>query len=273
MGPLVSDPSSSKRENQYERKFPELILEAGGWVLHGWAEIVRNSNTDINKRKTRTDKIQRLQRAIAKGIDVGNQRNIPWEIVDDELRFLSKTLPILAQKMGSGSRFEAAVQDLASATQPYGVLRMNRKEYALERTIWLGEEAELMDYVDRNCKKQSGDIVRDLSKTLAAQLFGYTRLGMQKMLTNNEQTARRMPPATPVQGYLVAMFLIGARTPTVDTGKLLTILNALKSTGYHYLALFHLARRASMFPPVPEAQFPWRKINLVCRALDTRAKK
>ncbi|GAH69170.1 unnamed protein product [marine sediment metagenome] len=115
-------------------------------------------------------------------------------------------------------------------------------------------------------------------RILVGQLFDLTEEGVRKKLIRARRAKRTWEHTSAAQRYLVAMFMIGARTqaPAVGSEKLLRILAALRDSGYRALALYHLVKRARPAEVVPfDTPFPWPDILKVIRQVgsDRRAER
>jgi len=251
-----------------ENKFIRLEFETAAWTLHFWGKAFDEDMAPFKRRQELTAKLGAVQNAVAAGIKRGSQAQIPQEILGDEHGHIRTQAQGLHEKLCDClSNDKKAMKLLRSGRCHYKPDRSELKGLSLERPLWIAPDdpgarekalRALIGTWERNRGRRTVPGSTRFHQMLTASLFAISSETLRKRLCQGEQENRHWDPPSDVQRYLVAMFLIGARTKGVGSARLLKILTALRDSGYRALALYHLAKRASMGLKPTCAPF-WRR--------------
>ncbi len=248
--------------NQYE--YDSLEFEAASWVLHFWAKNLVDCSAKEDRKKELHAKLERVQRAVAGGIKTGAQAEVPNEIVRDEFNACRASADKVFAQIKEAASAEDAVSVLKSAECEYPFITENGIPQCFRRPLWLGDDSEcevLVNYarVD-SMKLQQGEFHR----TIAGQVFGCKAETVRKKIQQANRKNRKWTIPNGRQTFLVAMFLINARSTSTTVEILHQILSALIFSGYRAIGVFHLAKRLSHNRQLIQAECDWNAVRMVC---------
>jgi hypothetical protein len=257
-------PKKSRREDT--NMYPRLEYESASRVLHYWGISLASPDTSEERKTELRGKLAAVQRAVAIGIGSGAQADWPDELVIDEHDALKADAICLRDSAKKLGEVEGAAQIL-SARREYFREDSSGRELILARPLWLSTDEDKAAGIALSIR--TNDYSHDqLRLELVAQLFDYEPGSLAKIVADSARPSRPWKRPSQVQLYLVAMFIIGARSG-IEQDVLLRILDALEKSGYPAIALYHLSKAANRkFPEIATFEFPTQDVRDTCTLLD-----